>query len=386
MKNKKPLILAVAVFILVACVKETTKIANFEKRIGGTSDEVANSIIYAHNALYVLGTTKSGQNSMGDSYLLKFDLLGNLLYEKTFGGAAFEQGIDLVATRDGNLVLVGTTASLGAGSDDVHLLKVKPNGALLWEKTFGGAASDDPASIIETANGDLCIIGTTYSFGAGDRDIYLIRTTANGDVIYEKTFGGIEQDGGTEIRELDNGELLILAYTHNFGATSRDFYLMKTNSQGDIIWSYRYGTPEYEEPQAMAIDKENNYILFGHSAGTDPHHDMYAVKVDANGQSLWTKEFGGMMHDGGEAMLIDSDGNYVFIGRTMSYGAGGEDAYFVKTNAAGELLEEVFIGGVHEDRIDELVEVDDAYYMVGYSNSASNGGLDVFLVRLNIEH
>ena len=134
---------------------------------------------------------------------------------------------------------------------DIHIIKVNPNGDVIWEKTLGGALDDAPISIIETAANEFCIAGTTESFGAGSRDIYLIWIDQNGSTIREKYYGGSDIDGSTEQFEIENNELMLYAYTANFGATSRDLYLMKLSSTGDSLWSQRYGGNDYEESQDM---------------------------------------------------------------------------------------------------------------------------------------
>ena len=384
-KTQNLFVLLVLLLICNACKKDKRQDQNFEKTYGGAAFDSGASLLAHDNALYILGTTHSFNDPLGDHYLLKVDLKGNVIWEKTYGGVALEQGVDLIASCDGNILLVGTTASIGAGSNDVQLMKIHKDGKLIWEQTFGGPDSDGPADIIETKNGDICIVGTTYSFGAGNRDIYLIRLDADGNTIYEKYFGAIEHDGASAILELENQDLMIFAYTLNYGAVSRDVLLLKTNAQGDSIWSQRYGSEEYEESQAFAKTTNHEFILTGHSAATDPAHQMYGWKIDAAGQMLWSKEFGGIMHEGGEALLIDKVGNYVFVGVTMSFGAGNMDVYMVKTDNNGNILSEDYFGGPEDDKIEELIEYKGFYYMVGFTNSSGFGGADLYLVKKNVD-
>jgi hypothetical protein len=193
----------------------------------------------------------------------------------------------LIATNDGNFVLIGSTQSKGNGMKDIHIIKVNPNGDVIWEKTLGGALDDAPISIIETAANEFCIAGTTESFGAGSRDIYLIWIDQNGSTIREKYYGGSDIDGSTEQFEIENNELMLYAYTANFGATSRDLYLMKLSSTGDSLWSQRYGGNDYEESQDMVrTPGGGGYLLHGHSASTDPIHNMFTVKVAEDGSVI----------------------------------------------------------------------------------------------------
>jgi len=158
-------------------------------------------------------------------------------------------------------------------------------------------------------------------------------------------------------------------------------YLLKINSIGDSLWSKRYGGTGYEESQAFARTNKGEFVLCGHSSSTDPNHNLFGVKTDKYGNVLFEKNFGGSMHDGGEALLINSDGNYVFVARTMSFGNGMEDVYIVVTNKDGELLSEKLFGGIAIDKIEALVEYNDYYYLIGHSTSFGSGDSDVYFIK-----
>jgi len=182
--------------ILFACTKDEIKIneplplsSSFQKNIGGSSDDIANSIVIKDDTLYILGQSKSFNDADGDHYLIKLNKSGDVIFEKTYGGNLTEEGIKITTTGDGNLILIGTTESSGNGQKDIHVLKINTNGIVLWEKSFGGALDDTPIDIIETGNSEFCIAATTESFGAGSRDIYLIRIDQNGNLISQSTFG-----------------------------------------------------------------------------------------------------------------------------------------------------------------------------------------------------
>jgi hypothetical protein len=354
---------------------------NYEKTYGGIQDDAARSFIIENKFLYVFGTTKSLGDINGDHYLIKLDLGGNIIYEKSFGGAAEEEGVEIIATNDGNFLLVGSTQSSGAGLKDIHVIKVDADGNQIWENTFGGAMNDAPNDVIETSTGEFCITGITESYGAGMRDIYLVWVDQNGNMVRQSYHGGSDIDGGTKLIEIENQELMIFGFTRNYGATSRDFYLLKTNSIGDSLWSQRYGGTGYEESQGFSRTQSGGFLLNGHSSSTDPNHNMYGLKLDINGNQIWDKNFGGAMHDGGMALLINKEGNYLFVGRTMSNGNGMRDMMLVITNPDGQELITRYYGGSQDDWIDDVIEYEDYYYFVGHSNSFSAGDNDVYLIK-----
>ena len=186
MKKHFPLLLLTLYISIISfsCKKEEIKeipspgdepvYQGFEKTFGGLQDDLSNSIHIKNNELYIFGTTKSLGDNNGDHYLIKTDLNGNTISEKTFGGPMAEEGIDLIETNDGNFILLGTTTSFGAGQKDIHAIKIDDVGNIIWEKTYGGLLDDTPQEIIELSNSEFCIAGTTESFGSGSRDIYMV--------------------------------------------------------------------------------------------------------------------------------------------------------------------------------------------------------------------
>lgn len=374
-------------FAFCACEKDQTQSVasankTFEKTFGGESEDLANSIAIQENALYILGQSKSFNDANGDHYLIKLNVDGNLIFEKTYGGNSTEVGTKILPSNDGNFILVGTTESIGNGKKDIHVLKVDRDGNVLWEKSFGGVLDDAPNDIIETTHSEFCIAATTQSFGAGSRDMYLIWMDQNGNLVREKTFGGSDMDGSSALIEIENNQLMLYGYTRNFGANGRDLYLMKLTAQGDSLWSKRYGGIGYEASQGFAQTSSGGFLMNGHSSSIDPLHNMYAVEVDSNGNVLWENNYGGDAHDGGEDLLINKEGHYVFMARSMSFGNGDRNIYLVTTAPSGNPISEKVIGASQNDWGEDIIEFDSFYFIVGHSNSFGAGDNDVYVVKL----
>ena len=161
MKNQLSLSLLILFIstLSISCKKEKIQenssidiLPAFEKTIGGAQNDVAKSILIKNNELYIFGTTKSMGDLNGDHYLVKTDLNGTLISEHIYGGALEEEGIDIIETNDGNFILLGSTASSGAGQKDIHVIKIDNSGNIIWEKTYGGLLEDTPQEIIELSN------------------------------------------------------------------------------------------------------------------------------------------------------------------------------------------------------------------------------------------
>lgn len=377
------IIFTLSILLIFSCKETSDPLPSFpfEKTYGGTEDDVANAAIIVDGYLYAYGTSMSFGDINGDPYLIKTDLEGNLVFEKTYGNAQGENGKGIVALRDGNLLLFGSRKRASNDIEDIHLIKIDTAGNILWEQTYGGELYDDPDAIIEMSNGELCIAATTVSFGAGSKDMYLLWTDPSGNLLREKTFGGPDLDGCASIMEIENQELMLHAYTKNYGATSRDMYLLKMNATGDSLWSKRFGTDEYEQSEAFLRTSDGGYLIAGHSAGLDPDHDMYGVRFDRDGNQLWAKTWGGEMHDGCQAVLINSLGNYVFVARSMSFDNGNRAIYMVTTNPSGDMIKADTLGGPANDWPEAILEDNDFYFVVGHTNSFGAGGNDVYVVK-----
>lgn len=379
--------------LIFSCKKENPRyiqssnkeVNDFQTSFGGASDDFGTSIIEVNGNLYLYGTSKSFGEPNGDFYLVKSTPKGEKILEKTLGSNAAEEASKIISTSDGNLLLIGWTKNTNSGNKSIYLVKTDLDGNLIWEKTYGGTSDDFPNDILELENNQYLITGATTSFGEGSSDIYLLWIDGAGNLLKEVFHGDIDQDGGTQTIELPNGKLMMYGYTWNYGATSRDYYLLKMNSNGDSLWSKRYGGASYEETHAFARTSTGEFIMNGHSASTDPIHNMLGVKVDSLGNVIWEKNFGGAAHDGGTAFLINSRGEYVFVARSMSFEAN-QNIFISVTEPNGNLIKDQYIGLSMADMANDIIEYDGHYYFLGQTNSIGAGGLDFYLYCLNINN
>jgi len=159
--------------------------------------------------------------------LVKVDSSGNEQWNKTYGGANDEWAHSIVETSDGGFAMAGMTMSFGAGADDVWLVKVDSAGNMQWSKTYGGAKLDYAHSLVETADGGYVMAGDTFSFGAGDRDAWLIKVDSSGNMEWNKTYGGAAYDNAQSMVQTSNGGYTFAGRTYSFGAGGADFWLVK---------------------------------------------------------------------------------------------------------------------------------------------------------------
>ena len=156
--------------------------------------------------------------------------------DKTYGTDSLDGGSSVAHTNDGGYIIVGETySSIGAGSRDIYLIRTDANGVELWNKTYAGPAIDDGLSVVQTNDGGFIITGQTFSFGNGMCDVYLIKTNSdNGDTLWTKTYGGADEDGGWSIARTVDGGFIICGATTSFGPGSENIYLIKTDNNGNV--------------------------------------------------------------------------------------------------------------------------------------------------------
>ena len=257
-------------------------------------------------------------------------------WSKTFGGADEEAAQSLVRTDDGGYALAGLTASFGAGSYDAWLVKTDASGNMQWSKTYGGTDTDVGGKVIQTDDGGYAIASLTYSFGAGDRDSWLVKTDASGNMQWNNTYGGTENDVAFSVVQTGDGGYALAGYTQSFGAGYTDFWLVKTDASGNMQWSKTYGGTDGEVGGKVIQTDDGGYVLAGNT-GAGGDLDFWLVKTDAAGNMQWNNTYGGTDNESNPALLQTSDGGYALAGSTTSYGAGSADFWLVKTDVESGL-------------------------------------------------
>jgi len=252
------------------------------------------------------------------------------LWTKTFGGSDDDWGESVQQTSDGGYIIAGTTESYGAGGRDVYLIKTDGEGFQQWYQTFGGVSWDYGESVQQTSDGGYIIVGYTCSYGAGSYDVYLIKTNAEGNQQWSQTFGGISVDCGYSVQQTSDGGYIIAGWTYSFGAGYRDVYLIKTDANGNETWSQIFGGSDDDIGRSVQQTSDGGYIIAGYTGPYAGTNDVYLIKTDANGNEQWSQVFGGSYSDYGRSVQQTSDGGYIIAGWTASYGAGSYDVYMIR--------------------------------------------------------
>jgi predicted secreted protein len=183
----------------------------------------------------ITGDTDSYGTGGVDLWIVKTDTDGNMQWSKTFGGLVYDSGYSVVQTNDGGYALAGYTASFGS-SYDFWLVKTDTNGNLIWAKTYGGTSDDYAYSVVQTNDGGYALAGYTNSIGAGSSDAWLVKTDANGNTQWNKTYGGASTDYAYSVIQAKDGAYAIAGHTSSF-SSSMDILLTKTDVEAGLVWA-----------------------------------------------------------------------------------------------------------------------------------------------------
>ena len=279
-----------------------------------------------------------------------------------------DQFSDMIKTNDGGFVLSGYTASFGAGNYDAFLMKVNASGAILWNQTYGGTGSDQAISFIQTSDGGYALAGMTNSSGAGNQDFWIFKTDATGNMLWNKTYGGTgaETIGGQAIVQNTDGGYTFVGRTPSFGAGGTDVWLIRTDSVGNALWNKTYGGTGNDAGNCIIQTNDGGYALFGptSSYGVGGSQDAWLIKTDANGNMIWNKTYGGTGSEFCLYLLQTIDGGFAFCGSENSFGAGGTDVWFVKTDAVGNMLWQKTCGGPNNEDAYSMIQTSDGSFML----------------------
>ena len=296
-------------------------------------------VIQISDSSFILGGSFKSAAAGRGACLLKIDANGEQISLNIYGGA----GADFIQTSDGGFALASGKRIPKTVNDQIVLRKTDCNGNVQWEKEYGEEGREQCEALIQTADGGFALAGVTDSFKKqpktlSQRDFYLARTDAEGNLLWSRNYGkeGRENnDCRSLVQTPDKGFALAGMTNPSYKVSKGDLYLVKTDSVGNEMWSQLYGGDGHEEGASIIILAEGGFVLAGSTGYRTKEageyiRDYYLVRTDPYGTELWSRMFGGSGFNQCESVIQTSDGGFALIGNT-SNGEGPNDFLLIKT-------------------------------------------------------
>jgi hypothetical protein len=349
---------------------------------GGNVTDWCNAVQPTADGGYILaGHTQSFGAVHDDLWAVKTGADGDSLWSCVIRGSEIDECKSVLQTADGGYLLIGSTYSVGAGSSDFWAVKISAEGDSLWSRTFGGSLTETCNSAVLAADGSILLAGRAASFGNGGGDFWLVKMSADGDSLWSRHYGGNSYDECMSVQQTADGGYILAGWTSSFGAGSYDFWLVKTDADGDSLWSRAFGGSNIELCYSVQQTTDGGYILGGRTESFGAaNQNMWLVKTDANGNSLWSRAFGGSGYERCYSVLEAPGGGYVLAGETSSYGGSDYDYWLVRTDADGDSLWSCTYGGGDTQSCSSIQKAHDYGYVLAGNDFGTTFG-DFWLVK-----
>ena len=301
-------------------------------------------------------------------------------WNRTYGGSSDDVGTYGQQTKDGGYIITGYTSSYGADAPFSWLIKVQHRGDLWliktdakghkeWDRTYGGLGKDLGFFVQQTKDEGYIIVGGKKSFWiVGNYDLWVIKTDANGSVLWDRTFGGSGEDLGFSVQQTNDDGYIVAGYT-SF-TNGKKAWIIKIDSQGNKQLDMATGRAD-SEAASIGLTKDGGYIITGYtpSSGTGKE-DVWLIKTNSKLHWDWLKTFGGPSRDLGLSVQETEDGGYIIAGLTESFGAGKGDVWLIKTDPKGDREWDRTFGGSNFDSGASVQQTRDGGYIVtGYNTT-----------------
>lgn len=331
----------------------------WSKTYGGSKDDRGQSLAQTIDGGYALtgyAMSDDGDGSLNngfhDNWVLKVDGQGELVWEKSFGFSGHDHSYDIITTEDQGFFFTGfldiTSARADGNTEKNGSLtrhgvgefwgtKIDENGELQWRGYFGGTNNDRSHAVVQAEDGGFVMAGFTesedfdISNAQGSYDFWIVKVDGNGNLLWERSFGGSGIEISYDIAKTLDGSYVITGNTFSAdGDVSKsngesDFWLVKVNDTGSIVWEQTYGGSGFDAAQAVIASKDEGYFVVGNSKSSDKdtnvnygENDIWIIKTDEAGNLVWQKSFGGSGLDFAFDIVENSDGSIILVGETSS--------------------------------------------------------------------
>lgn len=377
------------IFLLIVCSELWAQPDSLWSRTFGTtgSENCREMIRTTDNGFALVGGILSPIGSR-NFYLVKTDSLGNESFARSIGSSDPNYAQAIAQTGDGGFIMAGYNVTTTT-DDDWLLLKTNANGDSMWSRTYGGMLEDQCNSVHQTSDGGYILAGYSRSFGDGTDDAWVMKTNSSGDSLWSWVFPQEYAGRFTTAGEVAGGGYFAVGWEFITAGSDFESFLVRMDTDGDTLWTLHCGTGSNTDHCLNAVQtSDGGFILAGEQWTTSNiHWDLLLQKISSIGEQVWARTYGSPSEqDYGFSVLETVDGGYVVGGYTASYGCGGDDMWLLRTDSQGDSLWSMTFGGPGTERCYAVVQTPDyGYALAGYSSTYGPGGDDMWLVKTGID-
>ena len=375
-------------FLLLASTISNAQI-QFSKEYGGAYNEDGRWMEQLPDSGYIMvGGTNTYSNGQTDIWLVRADAYGNQMWTKSIGGIGFDFANMVKRTpSDDGFIICGFTNTYGAGNNDGWLVKTNSMGDILWTRTVGDTGVQELEALTLTSDGGYAAVGINYTSGTAYYDMLLVKFNSAGVIQWQKNIGGGSYEIGNSIQETSDHGFILSGQTYSYGNLDGDYYLVKTDSIGNTQWQKTYAQQGLQESHYVQKSPDGGFILVGDADSLSNglgDTDIWLVKTDSNGDTLWTRTIGGAKKDGGKTVEYTSDGGLIIAGITRSFGLTNPNYYLVKTDSLGiiEWYNSTYGSENHDHAYRGIETSDGGFAEFGYFRNSTGYFQNYSLVKL----
>ena len=332
-----------------------------------------------------LGYIELTEEKKQDFWIIKLDKNGNMEWDEVFGEKGTDIANSIIQTRDGGYAVAGSIWTIYASKQDIWAIKLDENGNIEWGKTFDEDENDIAYSIIQTKDGGYAVAGSTGVRVWGETNCWVIKLDAKGNMEWDNNFGGTGWDEIYSIIQTKDGSFITTGCVWSKGAGRGDVRVAKLNKRGNLVWDKTFGGSENDEAHSIIQTNDGGYAVAGFTVLEDTgDRDFWVIKLDKDGNKVWDKTLGGTSEDWANSIIQNKNGDYIVAGWTKSMGAGKTDVWIVKLDKRGNLVWDKTFGGSENDEAHSIIQTDDGGYAVaGWTKSKGTGNSDIWIIKLD---
>jgi hypothetical protein len=373
-------------FFLLSLASFSQNVNTFQRTYGFEGYNYGRGAFQTGDGGYIILGDVSGSGRNTNIYLVKTDTLGKIEWDKRIGDTSIYWASDFKIAHDKGYIIAGYTDKVLGNGYDVLLIKTDSLGNEQWEKTYGGADWDMGYSVIEDKQHHYLIAGETFSYSFGNGEVYLIKTDSVGDTIWTKHYGGAGNNIAYSIDTSHSSNYIVAGAIQRIADSTYDAYLLKINNNGDTVWTKTFGDSLNNQFYCARQIDDSSYIMCGETQeyGTHPFYNAWVVKTDTLGNIRWTHVSTNPNNCGYSDIKRSWNNGLVAVGYTYAWGAGSSDLVGTTMTDAGADIHGQTFGGAKYDVGNQLCLTRDSCYMyTGSTESFGKGISSIYVIKSN---